>query len=306
MIFNMNKGDAMTLKHMRIFVKVYQNQSITKAAQELHTVQPAVSIAVKELENYYGIPLFDRISRHIYPTEHGKRFYQYALHIVSLFEEMETQIRDWDKLGEFRVGSSITIGTSFLPLRIKEFRGLYPSIHISAHIKNSESIIQYILDNQLDIALVEGSVTHPQIAQEPFLSDHLCLIAAPDHPLAAKDSVTTKELENYDFLLREPGSAGRNMIAGIFAGQNLHIRLIWESTSTQALICGVQNGLGLSVLPYLLVKEELAKGSICNITISDADLSRKYYIIYHKNKYLTRSALDFINLCHHPGNPSVT
>ena len=100
-------------------------------------VQPAVSIAIKELEKYYGIQLFDRISRHIYPTEHGKRFYQYALHIVSLFDEMETQIKDWDNLGEFRVGSSITIGTSFLPLKIREFHRLYPSIKVSAHIKKT-------------------------------------------------------------------------------------------------------------------------------------------------------------------------
>ena len=99
MIFNMYKGGVMTLKHMNIFVRVYQNQSITKAAQELHMVQPAVSIAIKELEKYYGIQLFDRISRHIYPTEHGKRFYQYALHIVSLFDEMETQIK---RLGQSR------------------------------------------------------------------------------------------------------------------------------------------------------------------------------------------------------------
>lgn len=297
MIFIMHKGGVMTLKHMNIFVRVYQNQSITKAAQELHMVQPAVSIAIKELEKYYGIQLFDRISRHIYPTEHGKRFYQYALHIVSLFDEMETQIKDWDNLGEFRVGSSITIGTSFLPLKIREFRKLYPSIKVSAHIKNSETIIQYILDNQLDIALVEGSISNPQIVQQPFLSDHLCLIAASDHPLSARQSVTTAELEPYDFLLREPGSAGRNMIAGIFAGHNLNIRLIWESASTQALVCGVKNGLGLSVLPYMLIRDELSKGTIRSITISDADLSREYYIIYHKNKYLSRSAKDFIRLC---------
>ena len=83
----------MTLRHMRILVSVFQKNSITKAAQELHLAQPSVSLAVRELEEYYGIRLFDRIGRHIAPTECGKEFYEYAVHIVSLFNEMEQEMR---------------------------------------------------------------------------------------------------------------------------------------------------------------------------------------------------------------------
>ena len=82
----------MTLRHMKIFVTVYQHSSVTKAAGELHLAQPSVSLAVKELEEYYGIRLFDRIGRGIRPTEAGSEFYSYALHIVSLFEDMEKSL----------------------------------------------------------------------------------------------------------------------------------------------------------------------------------------------------------------------
>lgn len=83
----------MTLRHMKIFVTVYQHSSVTKAAGELHLAQPSVSLAVKELEEYYGIRLFERIGRGIRPTEAGSEFYSYALHIVSLFEDMEKKSR---------------------------------------------------------------------------------------------------------------------------------------------------------------------------------------------------------------------
>ena len=90
----------MTLRHMKIFVTVYQHSSVTKAAGELHLAQPSVSLAVKELEEYYGIRLFERIGRGIRPTEAGSEFYSYALHIVSLFEDMEKKflfLKIWKK-----------------------------------------------------------------------------------------------------------------------------------------------------------------------------------------------------------------
>ena len=112
----------MTLRHMKIFVTVYRHSNITRAAEELHLAQPSVSLAVKELEEYYGIRLFERIGRRICPTEAGNEFYSYALHIVSLFEDIEKRIKNWDTLGTIRIGTSITIGTHILPGLIKKYQ----------------------------------------------------------------------------------------------------------------------------------------------------------------------------------------
>ena len=88
----------MTLRHMKIYVAVFHHNNITKAAEELHLAQPSVSLAIKELEEYYGIRLFERMGRRILPTEGGKEFYGYALHIVLLFDEMEKKVRNWDAI----------------------------------------------------------------------------------------------------------------------------------------------------------------------------------------------------------------
>ena len=110
----------MTLRHMKIFVAVNQQKSITRASNSLHLAQPSVSLAIKELEEYYHIRLFDRLSRRIYPTENGYRFYEYALHIVSLFSEMENKIPAWDANAPLHIGSSITLGTCrHCPVRVK-------------------------------------------------------------------------------------------------------------------------------------------------------------------------------------------
>ena len=128
----------MTLRHLRIFVTVYQELSMTKASKKLHLAQPSVSLAVKELEQYYGICLFDRISRRLYPTQEGEMLYDYALHIVSLFDEMEENISDKGKSGIIRAGASVTIGNFLMPGLVARFTAEYPEVRVQVTVNNSE------------------------------------------------------------------------------------------------------------------------------------------------------------------------
>lgn len=286
----------MTLRHMRIFVTVYQCNSITKAAKALHLAQPSVSLAVGELERYYGVKLFDRIAKRLYVTEQGKKFYNYAIHIVSLFDEMEKGIRDWDRVGAIRIGASITIGNYILPNRMEVFKQMYPDIQVSVMIKNSTDLEEEVRNNQIDFALVEGMPAPDQMMAVPFMKDKLCFICQTSHPLAAKESITLSEAAAQEFLLRESGSAGRELFEGILAVHDLSVVPIWESISTQAIVKAVSRGLGVSVLPYLLVKSEVEEGQVKEIPIEGVDLTRDFSIIYHKNKYLTPSAKAFMEL----------
>ena len=112
----------MTLRHMKIFMAVCDNRcNTTHAAESLHMTQPAVSLAIKDLEQYYGVKLFERLGGRLAITEAGQRLREYAAHISSLFDEMEKEIRDWDYFGVLRVGASITIGSQFLPNYVKSF-----------------------------------------------------------------------------------------------------------------------------------------------------------------------------------------
>ena len=153
----------MTLRHMKIFVAVYQQKSITLASNSLHLAQPSVSLAIKELEEYYHIRLFDRLSRRIYPTENGHRFYEYALHIVSLFSEMENKIPAWDANAPLHIGSSITLGTCLLPSLVKVYQEQHPEIKIyvtakiPAQSSRQSSTISWILPWSKALSLTRKS-----------------------------------------------------------------------------------------------------------------------------------------------------
>ena len=287
----------MTIRHLRIFAAVYQNMSITKAADQLHLAQPSVSLAISELEKYYGIRLFDRMSRRLHATEVGNKFYGYALHIVSMFDDMEKNVRDWDLSAALRIGSSVTIGNCILPPLVRRFNRNYPDIQVTVSINNSATLEQKLADNSIDFALVEGLPSSSALVQIPFMDDRLCLILSPDHPLAKQDKVRLEDLKSYPLLLREQGSAGRDILESIAAYHQIPLSPSWESISTQSIINAAAQGLGISVLPNLLVKNALQEGVIIEKPLKDASLSRKFSIIYHQNKYLTRSAVNFIELC---------
>lgn len=281
---------------MRIFVSVFQKNSITKAAQELHLAQPSVSLAVRELEDYYGIRLFDRIGRHIAPTECGKEFYRYAVHIVSLFNEMEKKMRNWDTFGTLRIGASITIGTHILPVLIHRYQDQFPDLMIEAKVSKSASVEDEIIHNGIDLGLIETQPSHPDLRAVPFMTDSMCAITAPDHPLASVKSISLAELSRFPFLMREKGSAGRKLLDAAFSLQQITVSPRWESTSTQALVKAVAEGLGVSVLPYLIVKKDSEEGTVRQIPLNQP-IRRNLNVIYHKSKFLTDNMKSFIELC---------
>lgn len=287
----------MTLRHMKIFVAVCKYNSITTAAKSLFLAQPAVSLAIGELEAFYGIRLFERIAKRLYITDRGKQFLEYAAHIVSLFEEMETRMKDQDNIGTLRVGSSITVGNHLLPGFVEAFRAKYPGIRLQVKIQNSEDIEKQIVSNELDLAFIEGAIHHPQIVYEKFSEDRLALICGQKHQLYGRKLIQPSELSGYDFILREKGSGGRELFDSMLLVHDIRIEPIWESVSTQAVIRAVMSGFGLSALPYLMVKPYLDRGEISEIEIKGISLQRGFYVIYHCKKFLTNSARDLIAIC---------
>ena len=287
----------MTLRHLRIFVAVYQERSITKASDRLHLAQPSVSLAIRELEENYKIRLFERFSRRIFITEQGEQLSDYALHIISLFDEMEEKIPAWKQSATLRIGSSVTIGNFLLPSLIQQYTMQYPSESPKVTINNSGFIEEAVLNNQLDFALVEGTPQHNQIISEPFLEDRICFICSPKHPLLQKKDVSLKDISACPFVLREKGSAGREAAEDLMNYSQLPMTILWESVSTQSLVRAVSRNIGISALPCLLVAEALNQGTVSCIPFDAPALHRSFSIIYHQNKYLTENARRFMEMC---------
>lgn len=285
----------MTLRHIKIFLSVFQNGGITKAARELRLAQPSVSFAVKELEDFYGVKLFDRIGRKIFPTQNGKRLYDYALKICDLFDEANRSVKNPDALGEIRIGASISTGTILLPNIINEYKKIRPEITVRAVIGNSDEIERKVLDNEIDLGFTEKQPQSDEIIAEPFGADRLCAVAAPGDPLAKKESVTPRDLAERPFLTREKGSAVREITDAYFAVSGLSISPVIESCGTQALLNAAEKGIGVSILPYMLAVGRIESGTLIELPLTPP-IKRKLNIIRHKSKFLTPAVEDFCAL----------
>jgi len=292
----------LTIRHLKIFVTVCEEGSITKAGQKLFIAQPTVSFVVSELEKHYGAKLFDRISRRLHLTDAGRRLLPYAKHIVSNFDEIERVIQEGDNSGELCVGTSITIGNCLLPDLLRDFAGRRPGVTVNIRVDNSEKIEQSVLENQIDLGLIEGVPHSNQLVSEAFRDDELVLLFAPGHPWEAQDFVRPEELKHQTFLMRERGSGSREILESALLLQGIEIVPSWESVSTQAIVRAVIQGLGVAVLPLLLVETHLARGALVTRPIEDVSMQRKFFMIHHKNKYLTGAAMKFMDLCRTHGS----
>lgn len=281
---------------MKIFLAVYDCKSVTVAADNLGIAQPAVSLAIKELETYYGIKLFDRICRKLFITEEGKVFLRYAREIISLLDKMENNVKDWDSFGMLRIGSSVTIGTCLLPEYINLFSPKYPKVNVHVTIDNSSVIEEKILLSQLDFALIEGLNHSDSIISQNFLDDELVLVCGQHHPLCRTPEITMEELTKQTLILREKGSGTRELFDSTLLTRGFTVIPAWESISTEAIISAVSSGIGVSILPYKLVKRSLDEHHLVRINISHTNFKRNFTIIYHKDKHLSKSACAFISL----------
>ncbi len=288
----------MTLRHMIIFRTVCEsNYNSTKAAEALHMTQPAVSLAIKEIEQYYGVRLFDRIGRRLQITETGKLFLQYAIHISDLFEDMETGLRDWDSKGILRVGASITIGSQFMPGYVKKYSEICPGIDVRVCVEQSDSLEHKILTNALDFALIEGIPHDSRIVSEAYMEDQLCVFCSAKKGWKQDQTISLEEFKKQRFLLREHGSGTREVFERVTAHAGIHIVPAWEAMSTSTLINAVITGLGIAVLPQRMIRPALERGLIVTVNVEDLDFRRSFYIIHHKDKFLMPSVKKFIALC---------
>lgn len=288
----------MTIRHINIFLAVCEaGQNTTKAAEQLHMSQPAVSLAIRELEEYYGVALFDRIGRRLCITEAGKRFWEYASHISTMFDDMEKTLRDWEHLGVLRVGASITVGSRFLPGYVKTFLSQHPGLEIQARIASTEVLTGKLMANELDFALVEGVPRHPSLVSEDYMEDHLAVICPAGGPFQQGETITVEQFRAQRFLLREKGSGTREEFDRVTEQAGFSVSPAWEAMSTTALVNAVIEGLGVSVLPQRLIVGAVERGLVVSVNVEGLDFRRQFRIIYHKDKFLPAVAREFLAHC---------
>lgn len=287
----------MTLRHYRIFIKVCDTMNMTAAAEALFMSQPAVSQAVAELEGYYKVCLFERLSRKLYLTQAGERLLSYGRHLIRMQEDIEAEMRQLGENGLIRLGASVTVGATMLPGLVSAYKEMHPRMDIEVFEDNTAHVEKRLLGDETDIGLVEGEINSPYIQNIPFLDDGLVLICGPRHRFASLPVVDPEELEKESFIIREKGSGTRKTFEDIMSARQLQWQASWTCNNADTIKAAVAQGLGVSVISRMAVEREVKAGELCAREIAGIKFDRKYKIAYHKNKYLTPAMEEFIRFC---------
>lgn len=285
----------MTLRHLKIFISVCECGGATRAAEELHVAQPVVSTAVAELENYYGVRLFERISQRLILTDRGRELLVKAKDAVAGFDDFERLAREGSEHPTVRIGCSLTIAKTALPTMIGRVWESFPSVDIRVSVNKTFEIENLLLHGDLDFGMIEDRVSSPSLRAKKFSSDRLVCVCAPDYPIG--DGITLARLASERLLLRDRGSASREFLDRTFASHKLTCDPIMESASNSALIAVCASGFGVAVQPEDLVLPFIRAKKLRQVDVKDIDLSRDYFTVIHKNKRMTPLQDKIIALC---------
>ncbi len=287
----------MTIRHLQIFVAVADCGKMRAAAERLHISQPSVSQAVRELESYYNIKLFERLSQRIYITETGKKLLPYARHIIDSFETMEGFINDTSAGNVIRLGGSVSVGTRLLPPMIKSLENEVPDVDVCVIVDNTAAIEGKIQRSELDIAVVEGIVRSDELVKKDIYDDELVLVVGPEHELFNHPGIKLKELTKHALISRESGSVERNQFEQFLLEHDIKMKNKWSCSNTETIKKAVLNGEGIAILSRMVIEKEIAAGEVRVLNVENTRMKRKIKLIYHKNKYISQSMKQFIDIC---------
>ncbi|TCL76856.1 DNA-binding transcriptional LysR family regulator [Hydrogenispora ethanolica] len=298
----------MNERSLRIFYEVATRLNMTEVAENLAISQPAVSQTIRELETEFEVRFFDRIGRRLYLTREGELFLEYARRILNLYQECVQTIGELRGLmkGRLNVGASTTIGIYILTDIIGQFQKLNRGIEVAINIENTRIIENFILENRIDFAFVEGPVGSAEIAVEYFCGDELVFIVPPEHPWTLRDRVDLADLARERILMREEGSGTRAVIENALRAAGAEYRIGMELGNTEAIKRAVAAGLGISCVSKRCIRQEVADGRLRIVAVAGLAVHRDLNLIYHRDKYLSQLFKSFIEFCKTAANANLS
>lgn len=280
-------------RRLKIFHTVARLLNFTKAGEQLHMTQPAVTFQIRQLEEQFNIRLFDRTHNKVTLTDAGKQVYMYADRILKLYDDMNRSITEMtgDVSGGVYLGASTTIAEYMLPLLIGEFKSKFPDVNISLKESNSEDIIAMVENNVVDLAIVEGSVNNKNLIVEKCRVDQLLVIMPNNHALAKLPVLHVNDLLGHPFISRESGSGTQETITRYVEEHcpDGILNVCFELSSPEAIKGAVEAGMGISIVSRASIEKELKLGTLTAIELSPK-LERPFSFVRQRYKFKSRAA----------------
>ena len=288
----------MEMAQLEYFVRVVQEKSFSKAAARVFRTQPAISIAIRRLEEEIGSPLLERNQRVPVLTEAGQVVYDYAQRILGLRSEVSQAIQELQSLksGRVRVGANESTSLYLLPELILRYRELYPKVKVEISRYVSSRLPRELLDRNLDFALMAFEPVDRDLVAFPVLKDELVLIMSPKHPLANRSSVKIKDLGDEPFVAHNVNSGSRFKVIEAFATQHTPLNITLELATVETIKRFVQKRVGLAFVPRMCVREELDRGVLVSVPVRGLTHNRILWAAHRRGTNFSPAASAFLDL----------
>lgn len=277
---------GISLRQLEVFVAIAVDGSVRAAAERLHLSQPAVSMALAEMERQLDAGLFDRERGRLFLNERGRDALPLAQEILERVAELQRRAgsRNAGFEGELRLGASNTVGNYLVGDLLGGFTAAHPRVSIRLTVDNTDTIIKGVLDHTLDLGCIEGPVAHAEIEVQPWRDDRLAICTRPDHPLAQRKRLRADDFVGARWILREHGSGTRALSERVLASLPRG-EMVLELGQSEAIKQAVIAGLGIACLPMIAVADALAAGRIAALHTPFIDLRRRLSWIQRRAKY---------------------
>lgn len=285
-----------TLRQLKIFEAVARHLSFSRAAEELHLTQPAVSMQVQALEDQAGLPLTEQAGKKVRLTAAGEEVARQARRIAEQLREASEALAALKgvEAGRLKIGV-VSTAKYFAPSLLAEFRRRHPGVEIRLAVSNRGTVVRNLAENEIDLAIMGTPPSEFDTVAKVFAEHPLVFIAAPDHRLANKRNVTPAMLAEETLLIREPGSGTRGALERFLEEHKVAATKMMELGSNETIKQAVMAGLGISFISEHTIGLERSVGRIVRLHVTDTPVSRQWRLVYRTDKRLMPAAMAFVD-----------
>ncbi|HYF96065.1 MAG TPA: LysR family transcriptional regulator [Symbiobacteriaceae bacterium] len=279
----------MEIKQLQAFTAVTRAGSFSRAAELLDYAQSSISAQIRLLEDNLGIRLFERLGRKVVLTSDGERLLPYAEQVLKLIAEAREMVAQSAlPRGTLRIGAPESLCIARLPPVLKEYRRRYPEVELILKLGGSADLHRWLLDNSIDASFyLDRPLISPKLMAQTLLEEPIMLLAAPDHPITTKTPLRPTDLQGESLILTESGNSYRAVLDGFLTEAGIQPGSVLESGSIEAIKKLVISGLGVSLLPRMVVEAELQTGQLADLRWRGPDFAIRTQLVHHKDKWLS-------------------
>jgi DNA-binding transcriptional LysR family regulator len=285
----------MELSELRVFLRVAEERSFSRAAMKLHRTQPAVSQAVRRLEDSVGERLFDRATKDATLTDAGRLLRDYAERLMRLSEEAEAAVKDLRDLrrGRVLIGANEASVHAVLPL-IARFRDAHPLVHVDVRRVRARQLGAEVAQGTLDFGVLTFQPSEPRLGGLVLGQDELVMLVHPAHPLAGSPEVTLSECARQTVIAHNDPSHVRDRVLRLFEQHRIPANILVSLPSLEGIKRAVAMQLGVALLPRRCAESEIARGELVGLPMPEVRLRRQVRLVFRKGGERSHAAAAFL------------